>query len=84
MLHAGEVSYVIRLKCGLSKTGERNENTFFSKEEQIVIMAHLAKQEELLKQVDLADELVKSITKKVMDNLNLKIEEGVITANEQR
>lgn len=70
MLRQGEVSQLIRKKCGIHLQKEEDYLiTTFSKDEQLVILAHIIKQEEVIKEANLNSELIKSITDRVMQNL---------------
>ncbi len=73
MLKQGEVSSLIRKKCGIFLTNEEDyETPTFTKEEQLVVLAHVIKQEELLKEAHLNSELIKTVTDRVMRNLKEK------------
>ena len=70
MLKQGEVSRLLRKKCGVIPRKEEDYySTVFSKDEQLVILAHIVKLEELLKEKDLNKELTDQITAKVISTL---------------
>jgi len=72
MLKQFEVANLIRRKCGLKPLPDDDKNAaFISKEEQLVMLAHIVKQEELLKEKSLNDQLVVEVTDRVMRGLRV-------------
>ena len=77
MLKQGEVSKLIRKKCGIIPRKEEDYfSTVFSKEEQFIILAHIIKQDELVKESKLNKELIESVTNRVMSNLKKERDES--------
>ena len=71
-LKHGEVSNIIRGKCGLQPVNEESKMVFFTREEQLVILAHIVKIEELLKTSVMDERLVKEISDRVVEEIRVR------------
>ena len=74
MLKQGEVAQLIRKKCGMQPCKDEDRVAFFTREEQLCILAHIVKQDEILKESQLNTEMIQTVTDRVLQNLRTENE----------